>query len=75
MEEPYLFNNATLFGAGEAGDEMLYGRAQLMKDIAEAIGGGTSPVINNYITVDGAEDPEDWATRFVRQMQLEMRMG
>lgn len=75
MEEPYLFNNATLFGAGEAGDEMLYGRAQLMKDIAKATGGGTSPVINNYITVDGAEDPEDWATRFVRQMQLEMRMG
>lgn len=40
MSNPYLFSNATLFGAGEAGDEMLYGRAALMKDIAAASGGG-----------------------------------
>ena len=40
MENPYLFSNATLFGAGEAGDEMLYGRNSLMNDIANATGGG-----------------------------------
>lgn len=38
MQEPYMFSNATLFGAGEAGDEMLYGRGALMRDIAEATG-------------------------------------
>lgn len=38
MENPYLFNNATLFGAGEAGDEVLYGRNALMRDIAAASG-------------------------------------
>lgn len=40
MQEPYLFSNATLFGAGEAGDEMLYGRNSLMNDIMSATGGG-----------------------------------
>lgn len=38
MQEPYMFSNATLFGAGEAGDEMLYGRGALMRDIAAATG-------------------------------------
>ncbi|MBQ1759548.1 MAG: hypothetical protein IIZ94_07690 [Prevotella sp.] len=40
MQEPYMFSNATLFGAGEAGDEMLYGRNSLLNDIATATGGG-----------------------------------
>lgn len=39
MANPYMFNNATLFGAGEAGDEMLYGKNALMNDIKEAVGG------------------------------------
>ena len=40
MDNPYMFSDATLFGAGEAGDEMLYGRQALMRDIAQASGGG-----------------------------------
>ena len=40
MDNPYVFSNATLFGAGEAGDEVLYGRNSLMNDIANATGGG-----------------------------------
>ena len=40
MQEPYMFSNATLFGAGESGDEMLYGRNSLLNDIATATGGG-----------------------------------
>ena len=39
MQNPYLFSGATLFGAGEAGDEMLYGKSALMNDIREAVGG------------------------------------
>jgi hypothetical protein len=72
MTDPYLFSNATLFGAGEAGDEVLYGRSALMRDISDAVGGGGA-TITNYITVNGADDPEDWAKRLVRQMKLEMR--
>ena len=73
MNNPYMFSGATLFGAGEAGDEMLYGREALMRDIAEASGGGRTVQFTNYITVNGAEDPEDYADRFVREMKLKMR--
>lgn len=50
MNEPYLFNNATLFGAGEAGDEVLYGRNALMRDIANAVGGANTGdmIVNVY---------------------------
>jgi len=48
MQNPYLFNGATLFGAGEAGDEMLYGRRALMRDIAQAVGGGGDMIVNVY---------------------------
>ena len=44
MENPYMFSNATLFGAGEAGDEMLYGRKALMRDIAAATNSGNITV-------------------------------
>ena len=38
-------------------------------------GFGQGSQIINYITVDGAENPEDFAERFVRKMKLDMRMA
>ena len=73
MQTPYMFGNATLFGAGETGDEILYGREALMKDIREATGRGTTN--NFYITVDGAESPELWARRFVREAEQFARIS
>lgn len=74
MQNPYMFEGATLFGAGEAGDEMLYGRRALMGDIEEAVGRSQRQVvINNYITVDGSEDPEAWAAKFATRLEAEMR--
>ena len=70
---PYLFKDATLFGAGEGTkDEMLYGRQALMEDIKEATGNRPVQITNN-ITVSGADNPEDWGRRLVRQMNLDMR--
>lgn len=40
MNTPYLFTKPTGILAGEAGDEMIYGRSNLMKDIEAASGGG-----------------------------------
>ncbi len=74
MGEPYMFSGSTLFGAGEAGDEVLYGRKALMKDIAAATGGnGNGPQITNNITINGASDPMETADVIVRQMKLELR--
>jgi hypothetical protein len=66
-----MFNRASLIGVGEAGDEMVYGRKALMDDIREASGGGRNVTIN--VTVNGTDSPEQWATRLVRQMELEVR--
>lgn len=72
MQQPYMFGNATLFGAGEAGDEMLYGRSALMRDIAQAVGGAS----NTWnITVNGADNPEVWAAKFAHEFKMQMRMA
>ena len=47
--------------------------AQLPEDIREAVGASKNVTITNYITVDGAEDPEDFVERFVRSLELQMR--
>ena len=73
MNDPYMFQNATLFGAGEAGDEILYGREALMDDIRDAVSGRGG--VTNYITVNGASDPEAWASKAARRMKLNMRMA
>lgn len=39
---PYMLSDATIFGAGEAGDEMIYGRQALMEDIKEASSGSNA---------------------------------
>jgi hypothetical protein len=66
---PFLFRNATIFGAGEKHDEVLYGRENLLNDIREASGGGATI----YMTVSGAENPEDWAIRFAKEFKLQAR--
>lgn len=53
MQQPYLFSNATLFGAGDRGDEMLYGRQALLKDIAQAVGGNSGQIVMNVYGSEG----------------------
>lgn len=69
---PYLFQNATLFGAGEANDEILYGRDRLMSDIREATGGRG---MTTNITVNGTQNPEQYAQRLARELRRKMRMA
>lgn len=72
--EPYLFDSPTLFGAGETSDEMLYGRRNLMRDIREAAAGSGQTINNTFnFIVDGAQDPEDWARRAFRELQMQAR--
>ena len=71
MEQPYLFNRASLIGVGEAGDEMVYGRSALLRDIRQATQGGGQT--NVYVTVNGAENPEDWAARFAKELKMQAR--
>lgn len=68
-EQGALFTEPTIIGVGEAAPEVLLGEEKLK----ELVKGGTT--VNNYITVSGAQDPEAWASKFARQMKLEMRMA
>lgn len=74
MESPYVFSDATLFGAGEAGDEMLYGRSRLMSDIKEATQGTKNDVTIN-VTVNGADNPEEWGRRMASELRRQVKMA
>lgn len=74
MESPYVFSDATLFGAGEAGDEMLYGRNRLMSDIKEATRGAKNDVTIN-VTVNGADNPEEWGRRMASELRRQVKMA
>ena len=71
--QPYMFDRATLFGAGERNDEILYGRQALMRDIREATNGGNT--FNITLNANGGENPEQFAQRFTRELKRQVRMG
>lgn len=56
VDTPYMFRKATLFGAGETRDEIMYGRSNLMRDIAEAVGGAGMNVVINVTTQPGQDN-------------------
>lgn len=74
-DQPYLFDRPALFGAGDVKDEMLYGRANLLRDIREATSGNATTTNTFNFYVNGAENPEVWASRAMRQLKMEVRMA
>ena len=75
-EEPHLFTKATLFGAGERNDEILYGRNKLLSDIKNAVGGTTQPIVQNFdVDISGVSDIEDAAEEFISIVKRDMRMA
>ena len=76
-DTPYLFTKPTAFEtrvAGEHNDEIMYGRRNLMNDISEAVKDKSSAVLQNfYITVNGANDPEEYMKGLMRRAKMEAR--
>ena len=72
MEQPYLFDQPTFFGAGERGAEVLYGRDRLLNDIKDAVSGnGGNVVINlNYDASSDADDMLRDIARGVRRYKM-----
>jgi hypothetical protein len=76
MEQPFMFTRATIFGAGEAGDEILYGRDALLNDIREATGGGGGYTQNITINSPKQLNPSEIARQTrnqTRSMVMRMR--
>ena len=66
-----LFSQPTIIGVGDAADpELLLGESKLK----ELLGNNSNNVTFN-VTVDGAESPETWAARFVREAKQYMRIS
>ena len=73
-EEPYLFKDKAIFGAGEHNDEMLYGRQNLMNDIKNAVGSGQQPIVQNFdVNISGISDIGDAAEEFISIVKRDMR--
>lgn len=80
MNNPYMLNGATIFGAmngnllggGEAGSEMVVGTNKLMQMIARAKGGET--VINNQFTINATDkDPQELAQEISFYLDMELQ--
>ena len=80
MNNPYMLNGATIFGAmngnllggGEAGSEMIVGTNKLMQMIARAKGGET--VINNQFTINATDkDPQELAQEISFYLDMELQ--
>lgn len=72
-----IFNSPQIIGVGDAkSPEAVTPIDKLKGYVKDAVqeSGGAGYVVNNYITVNGAEDPDDWAMRFARTLKREMRM-
>ncbi len=68
-----IFDGPSLIGVGEKGTEAVIPLDPFWKKLDNLERDGGDTIITNHITVDGAENPEDFANRFVRQLQMQIR--
>lgn len=76
MEQPYLLDGATIFGAaggkllggGEAGSEMVIGTEKLKSMMREAVGAGAAPITVNVYGAAG-QDVRELAKEVSRELQ------
>lgn len=68
-----IFDDPSLIGVGEKGAEAVIPLDPFWKKLDNLERSGGDVTINNTITVDGAEDPEDWAMRFAERLRMEVR--
>lgn len=67
-DQPYLFKERAVFGAGDGhNDEMLYGKQALMDDIAEATDGGGDTIVNLYY--DASDEAKDMVYDIARGLK------
>lgn len=63
-----IFDSPSIIGVGEAGSEAVVPLDKFWNKLD-----GMGSTFNFNVTVNGADNPEDWASRFIRQAKLEMR--
>ena len=67
-----IFDGPSVVGVGEAGPEAVVPLDRFWRKMDEMqLGGGNNITIN--VTVNGAENPEEYANRLARQLKMKMR--
>ena len=72
-----IFDAPQIIGVGERGPEAVVPLDQFWKRMSAEFEdrNNGSAVVNNYFTVDGAQDPEAWAMGAARMIKRELRMA
>ncbi len=75
--KPTIFATETGFkGVGEAGPEAVLPIENLREYVSDAVeAAGSATTINNYVTVNGTENPESFADRFLREVMIQGRLS
>lgn len=73
--KPTIFPTLKYTGVGEAGAEAVLPIDLLRGYIEDAMDNKPGTTINVEMNVSGADNPEAWASRFIREVNLEARMA
>ena len=71
-----IFDAPTVIGVGEARPEAVVPLDTMWRQMSREFDEHSQPTtVNNYFTVNGAEDPERWATSAAKVLTRELRMA
>ena len=69
-----IFDAPSVIGVGEAGAEAVVPLDRMWAQMDRKLDEHSRPQINQYFTVNGAQDPDMWATSAARTLKRELRM-
>ena len=69
-----IFDAPSVIGVGESGAEAVVPLDRMWAQMDRKLDEHSGPQINQYFTVNGAQDPDMWATSAARTLKRELRM-
>jgi hypothetical protein len=70
-----IFDAPSVIGVGESGAEAVVPIEKLWTQLGREFDEHSAPHVTQYFTVNGAQDPELWATSAARTLKRELRMA
>ena len=70
-----IFDAPSVIGVGESGAEAVVPLDRMWTQLEREFDAHSGPQVNQYFTVNGAQDPELWATSAARTLKRELRMA
>lgn len=70
-----IFDAPSVIGVGESGAEAVVPLDRMWTQLGREFDEHSAPHVTQYFTVNGAQDPELWATSAARKLKRELRMA